>query len=176
LCHKHIAQLFGYFHDEFNVYMVLEYYANQNIYYYLKSHRTLSERDVARFKGVLCFRFFLQIVSAVDYMHKRNIIHRDLKLENLFLDEYLNIRVGDLGYAVHTLGQRDTYCGTLSYMTKEQIDQKPYGKEVDIWALGILLFEIALSKSPFLGNEEKETIENVKNHRLIFPEEKSIGP
>lgn len=56
-------------------------------------------------------------------MHQRSVIHRDLKLENLFLDENYNIKLGDLGYAVHTIGPRDTYCGTLSYMTREQINQ-----------------------------------------------------
>lgn len=52
-------------------------------------------------------------------MHTRNVIHRDLKLDNIFVDEYLNLHVGDFGYAVHTLGPRTSFCGTLSYMTKE---------------------------------------------------------
>lgn len=92
----------------------------------------------------------------MEYLHNLNLIHRDIKPENLLLDKDLNIKICDLGWIVEGAKQNHrTFCGTYEYMAPEMIFDRSYGHEIDIWALGILLYELLHGYAPFEG----ETVE-----------------
>lgn len=85
------------------------------------------------------FIYFFQTSLAIEYLHKKKIVHRDIKLENLLLDENGNIKLCDFGFSVRILNNQDlrsTYCGTLEMMAPEMFSLQKYGESVDIWALG----------------------------------------
>ena len=101
----------------------------------------------------------------MDYLHKKNIIHRDLKViinsfminnfqpENLLLDSDGNIKLCDFGWSAENSasGSRETFCGTFDYMAPEMISNKPHDFKLDIWCLGILLYELLHGEAPFAG-------------------------
>lgn len=91
-------------------------------------------------------RFIIQVSGAVKYLHARNIVHRDLKTGNLFLDEHMNIKVGDFGLAALLVSGKDmdakrrtTMCGTPNYLAPEILEKgKGHNEKVDLWAIGII--------------------------------------
>lgn len=133
--HSHIAKLHDYFSDADNIYIVLEYCKSGNLGEYLKRNSRLTEGEAVI--------YFLQTAFAVEYLHTNNIMHRDLKLENLLLDSKGNLKLSDFGWsAINTTRLRQTYCGTLDYMAPEMVQGRQYDSKVDIWSLGVLLFEL----------------------------------
>lgn len=98
-------------------------------------------------------------------MHEQRVIHRDLKLGNLFLNEKMHVKLGDFGLAtqVEFDGERKkTLCGTPNYIAPEMLDKKGHSFEVDIWAIGCILFTLLVGKPPF----ETETLK-VRKQMLI---------
>ncbi|XP_075591021.1 aurora kinase C-like [Dermatophagoides farinae] len=92
------------------------------------------------------------MISAIRACHKMNVIHRDLKPENILIDLDGRLKLADFGWAAHIPEEPDrrkTYCGTMDYLSPEIVRQEWYGKEVDIWCLGILCFELATGGPPF---------------------------
>ncbi len=96
------------------------------------------------------FLFVLPHIG-LDYLHKKNIIHRDIKPENLLLDKEGNIKICDFGWSAEAniLEKRNTYCGTTDYMAPEMIKNESHEFSLDIWCLGILLYELLHGKPPF---------------------------
>ena len=98
-------------------------------------------------------------------MHKNDYIHRDIKPENILLFENNLVKLCDFGWCVKlTLAQRTTFCGTFEYMAPEMIKKNLYGKEIDIWALGILLYEMIHGHSPFRPRKSSFTDEDIINN------------
>jgi len=105
----------------------------------------------------------------VNYCHSKNIVHRDLKLENILLDESRNIKIIDFGFSIAIPYDKklSIFCGTPSYMAPEIVDKKDYfGPPVDVWALGIVLYVMACGVFPFKGNDDKELYKNIMNCQL----------
>lgn len=97
-------------------------------------------------------RVFKQFLSALHYLHERNIAHRDIKLENILFDENLQVKLVDFGFAAHLdpVKLNKTYVGTENYMSPEQLCQQPYnGKKIDVFAAGMILFAIRRGRPPF---------------------------
>lgn len=133
--HSHIARLYDYFKDADNIYIVMEYCKSGHLGDYLKKNQRLTEGEAVY--------YFLQTAFAIEYLHTNNIMHRDLKLENLLLDSKANVKLTDFGWsALSTDKLRQTYCGTIDYMAPEMVAGLPYNFKVDIWSLGVLLFEL----------------------------------
>ncbi len=92
-------------------------------------------------------------------MHSKNICHRDIKLENILLDENLNIKIIDFGFAICSPPERkiNSFCGTPNYMAPEIVLKKEhFAQKIDVWACGILLYILICGKFPFKANDEKE--------------------
>ncbi len=93
---------------------------------------------------------FYPILSAIKYLHAKNICHRDLKLTNILVDRDHKVKIIDFGFADNTGRALHAYCGTPSYMAPEIIHKREYrGKEVDIWALGVILFKLLTGEYAF---------------------------
>lgn len=102
-----------------------------------------------------CRKIFLQIIQAVDYLHLKNVYHRDIKLENIIIDDKLNIKIIDFGFGTCNPKSKllNFFCGTPSYMPPEIVQKKDYlGSYADIWSIGILLFTLLCGTFPFRGS------------------------
>ena len=120
----------------------MDYSPNGNLYQKLKVAKYFDEKTA--------YNYFRQTCSAVNFLHSNNLIHRDLKPENLLLDEKNNIKLCDFGWCAElNLGNRVTFCGTFEYMAPEIVNELPYNSSIDIWSLGVLLYELLHGYSPF---------------------------
>ena len=146
LNHDNIVRLYEVIDTTDYLFLVLELASGGEIFDYLVSHGRMKEKDARK--------FFRQIVSAVDYCHQKRIIHRDLKAENLLLDNYLNIKIADFGFSnnFHPSKQLETWCGSPPYAAPELFQgQKYVGPEVDMWSLGVVLYVLVCGALPFDG-------------------------
>jgi polo-like kinase 1 len=114
------------------------------------------------------------MLSAIKYMHKNRIIHRDLKLGNLFLSEKMEIKIGDFGLAakMEFEGERKrTVCGTPNYIAPEILESKNgHSYEVDIWSLGVILYTLLIGKPPFETSDVKTTYRRIRMNAYSFPD------
>ena len=96
---------------------------------------------------------FAKVASAVHLLHSKNIVHRDIKPENILLDSDFSPKLCDFGWSVKLRPgeQRNTFCGTYEYMAPEIFDNEKYGFPVDVWSLGVLLYELHHREAPFTG-------------------------
>nr|CAI5866492.1 unnamed protein product [Callosobruchus analis] len=121
---------------------------------------------------------FWQILSAVEYCHNRNIVHRDLKAENLLLDSNNNIKIADFGFSNYYTpgGQLSTWCGSPPYAAPEVFEGKKYvGPEIDIWSLGVVLYVLVCGALPFDGCSLQALRDRVLSGRFRIPYFMSSG-
>jgi serine/threonine protein kinase len=161
LRHPNILRLFGFFADSTRIYLIVEYAPRGTLFHLL--HR------MGRFDGRTAARFIVQMAEAIDYCHSKHIIHRDIKPENILVGLYGELKLADFGWAVHTVSKRTTFCGTLDYLAPEMIDGKEHDAGVDIWGLGVLLYELLVGLAPFQTDSEKATYQRIKMADLRFP-------
>jgi len=168
LRHPHILRLYGYFHDEKRVYVLLEYAPNGELYKYLQKCGKFDEKTAATYAWQIC--------QALIYCHTRNVIHRDIKPENILLDKNMNLKMADFGWSVHTPNdKRGTMCGTLDYLPPEMIKGSKYDSCVDLWTLGVLCYEFLVGKPPFEARDQVETHRRIVRLDYKFPEYVSSG-
>jgi len=123
-------------------------------------------------------RYYMkQMLVGVKYLHDNKIIHRDLKLGNIFLNDNMEIKLGDFGLAtkVDYEGERKrTLCGTPNYIAPEVLQKKGHSYEVDIWSLGCILYTLLVGKPPFETQTLKDTYQRIKNNEYNIPPK--VGP
>ena len=164
LNHENIVKFFSYNKGLNEVNILLEYCPNGAIF------ELINKEGFDEFQT---YKYFSQVVNAVYFLHKNNLVHRDIKPENILLNGD-KIKLCDFGWCCETnLNDRKSFCGTFEYMAPEIIKEIPYGKPVDIWALGILLYELYYGVSPFNSNKQneeqtKEVINNIMQNKLFF--------
>lgn len=144
--HPNVVRMHYYFEDKHTVYCLLEYADQGTLFAYLQQYPSgLPEPRAAA--------FFADTARGIAYLHSHSIVHRDLKPENILLyTEALVAKIGDLGSCAKLTAEepeRLTYCGTREYMPPEIMLRKPHDKSADLWALGVLLYEMLLARPPF---------------------------
>lgn len=164
--HPNIVRQRDCFEDDINVYMILDICTNGTLMEMLKNRKRFSEPEV---------RYFgLQILGAAKYMHSRRVIHRDLKLGNLFLDENMCIKVGDFGLAALLVDDHDrkkTICGTPNYIAPEVLfgSAEGHSYEVDLWSIGVIFYAMLVGKPPFQSKDVKAIYAKIKSNEYEFP-------
>lgn len=172
--HKHIIHLEQVFETPKQMYLVMELCEDGELKEVLDMKGHFSENET---------RLIIQsLASAIAYLHNKDIVHRDLKLENImvkssFMDDNnemnLNIKVTDFGLAVRKHGSRSegmmqTTCGTPIYMAPEVINAHEYSQQCDIWSIGVIMYLLLCGEPPFLANSEEKLFELIRKGELQF--------
>ncbi|KAL4439313.1 hypothetical protein ABPG74_016976 [Tetrahymena malaccensis] len=165
--HPNILAIYGFFHDQNHIYLILEY-AEQGDLYSLT--RSFPEK---RIPENLAAKYIQQTISALIFLHKNNVIHRDLKPENILLSKG-DVKLGDFGLAIENNNakkeKRQTFCGTLDYISPEMFNRKGHDFRVDIWSIGVLCYELCSGQPPFESETYDETMRRVCSGSLKFPQ------
>lgn len=162
LRHVNILRLYGFYHDERRIYLMLEMAPGGELYALL--------RERGRFSEARSAWYFKQMVEAMKYIHSKHVLHRDIKPENILIGLKDTLKIADFGWSVHAPSfRRDTFCGTLDYLPPEMLQHKRYNHNVDIWSLGVLLYEFLVGKPPFEDNDQDETYKKIKKSTVHFP-------
>lgn len=164
LYHPFICRLYEMVPMTNHYYMLFEYIEGGQMLDYIVAHGSLKERHARKFaRG---------IASALDYCHRNNVVHRDLKIENIMINEKGDIKIIDFGlsnlYAPRNLLK--TYCGSLYFAAPELLSAKPYiGPEVDVWSFGVVLYVLVCGKVPFDDQSVSILHEKIKKGNVEYP-------
>ncbi|KAK7050488.1 Serine/threonine-protein kinase MARK2 [Favolaschia claudopus] len=151
LHHPHVTQMYEVIATENSIWIVAELCSGGELFDYLVEKGRISEDETKIIFGQLCL--------AVGYLHEKGIVHRDLKLENVLLDERCRVKLGDFGFTrEYEKGVlMETFCGTTGYASPEMLQGRKYlGPEVDVWSLGIILYCLLTGTLPFDDDDEDE--------------------
>ncbi|XP_011867469.1 PREDICTED: uncharacterized protein LOC105561778 isoform X2 [Vollenhovia emeryi] len=166
--HPNIIHIYEVFENREKMVLVMEYAAGGELYDYLSERKVLGEHEARR--------IFRQIATAVFYCHKHKICHRDLKLENILLDQVGNAKIADFGLSNVFDEQRllNTFCGSPLYASPEIVKGTPYhGPEVDCWSLGVLLYTLVYGAMPFDGSNFKRLVKQISQSDYFEPKKPS---
>ena len=163
--HPNVVKLFGHFEDNNYCYFILEYIAQGNIYSIVQRAHNVTLQEIAS--------IMKDVISAVYFLHhmKPKILHRDIKPENVLLDEGNHAKLTDFGWSNYMEGEmkRTTICGTPVYLAPEIINKTGHDEHVDIWCIGVLLFELIVGRPPFNGQTDQIVRYNIINMRINWP-------
>lgn len=162
LRHRHVVRFHHYFEDDANVYIILENCARRSLVHVLKHRRTLTEPEV---------RYYMrQLAEGVAYVHQQQVIHRDLKLGNMFLTEDMLMKIGDFGLATRVDDNRNvTICGTPNYIAPEVLNKLGHSYDADIWAMGCIMYALLVGQPPFETDTLKETYSRITTNKYVIP-------
>ena len=166
--HPHIIKLVNHFEDDEYLYLIMHYASKGQLFSLLKKEGHFDQRRTAQ--------YMREVLSAVKYLHsfEPQIIHRDIKPENILLDENGRVKLADFGWSNYVDKDdepRRTYCGTPEYLAPEMVKKEGHDTSIDIWALGVLMFELLCGKPPFAGNNQRELFSNIKKQKITWPDD-----
>ncbi|ORD94710.1 IPL1 [Enterospora canceri] len=148
--HKNIIGMYGYFYDRNNLYCVLEYAGNGDLYGFINNETGNKDRSEKTVR-----KYVRDVAEALEYLHDQNIIHRDIKPENILIGCDGRAKLADFGWSVcDQEHRRATFCGTPDYLSPEICQKKSYSMAVDIWCLGILTYEMLAGAIPFKAEDK----------------------
>lgn len=161
MCHPNIVEFHRAFNFDQHTYVVLELCHNGNLNDMVKARSCLSLPEVRR--------YMIQICGGVKYMHKRSVIHRDLKMGNIFLDSQMNVKIGDFGLAAVMVDEQDrrtTLCGTPNYIAPEILSKsgaRGHDNKVDTWATGVICYAMLIGTPPFQSKTQQEIYQKLRS-------------
>ena len=165
--HPNVVKLFGHFEDNTYCYFIMEYIPGGNIYSYVPKNgiRTISTQQVAS--------IIKDVISATYFLHNMvpPIIHRDIKPENVLLASGMQAKLTDFGWSNYMQGdyKRTTVCGTPIYLAPEMINNTGHDEKVDIWCIGVLLFELMTGVQPWRGTDVNTVKMNIIRLKINWP-------
>jgi serine/threonine protein kinase len=152
------------FQNELRLYFVMPFVRGGELYTFFKAQKRFTEKQVIFYAA--------QITIAIGYLHLKGIVHRDLKLENILLDEKGYIKIIDFGLA-KMLGDNEesmSFCGTPEYLAPEMVSHSGHDKGVDWWALGILIYEMLFGFTPFFNKSREQLLKKIQFAKVVFPD------
>ena len=167
--HPNVVKLFGHFEDNKYCYFIMEYISKGNVYNLLTidKKKQLSPKVVAS--------IMKDVISAAYFLHNMDppIIHRDIKPENVLLNEGIVAKLTDFGWSnyIQEDKERKTVCGTPIYLAPEIIKEQGHDERVDIWCIGVLLFELITGNVPFQGRDIETLKSNILHLKIAWPKE-----
>ena len=172
LNHPHIVRLYEVIENTRQIYLVTELVNGKSLRDYVRSkvNKRLSEKEA--------FKIFKQVLSGIEYCHKLNVTHRDIKMENILLDENQNAKLIDFGFSICSTPTQHlkVFCGTPSYMAPEVVSRKEYlGPPSDMWSMGVLLYMMTTGNFPFKGLTDRELFRNIMRGSFVYPSHLSMS-
>ncbi|KAL5209424.1 hypothetical protein ABZP36_005047 [Zizania latifolia] len=165
--HPNIIALHESIRDGRKIYLVLEYCRGGDLHSYLQQHKRVSE-TVAK-------HFIQQLASGLQMLRESNVVHRDLKPQNILLvanNENSLLKIADFGFAkfLEPFSLAETLCGSPLYMAPEVMQAQKYDAKADLWSVGIILYQLVTGSPPFTGNSQIQLLRNILNtHEIRFP-------
>lgn len=171
--HPHVVGLKAVFDTDATLFIVMELVRGGELYEMIVERKTFSEKDTAH--------IMRQVFSALEYLHGIGIVHRDLKLENMLLNDKnnLEVKVADFGLSKLYSGQAlQTACGTPFYVAPDILLGTGYGPEVDMWACGVLLYILLSGRLPFHADNDAQLFQLIMEGKLVFksPQFDTVSP
>ena len=171
LNHPNTVKFQNYIQDQENHYIIMELCPFHTLKELIKRRKQLTIFEV---------RYYVyQLLNALQYLHSVNVIHRDLKLGNLYLSSSMNLKVGDYGLSAlleNRMSRRKSICGTPNYIAPEVVENKDgYSFEVDIWSVGVIIYYLIVGKPPFDSKNIKETYSKIKSLSSTFLNDPKIS-
>ena len=165
LNHPHCLRLKNHFEDDENFYLIMPLATKGQLYKILRKAQKFDERTTAQ--------ILRETISALQYLHSFNppIIHRDIKPENLLLNENGRVLLADYGWSNFKKDEdvRKTFCGTPEYIAPEMLRKEAHDHRIDIWSVGVLMFELLAGYSPFSAKSNNDLYYNIKKLRIHWP-------
>ncbi|KAH8308521.1 hypothetical protein KR059_010406, partial [Drosophila kikkawai] len=164
LTHPNIVQLLETYEDKSKVYLVMELVTGGELFDRIVEKGSYTEKDASH--------LIRQILEAVDYMHEQGVVHRDLKPENLLYysaEDDSKIMISDFGLSkMEDSGIMATACGTPGYVAPEVLAQKPYGKAVDVWSIGVISYILLCGYPPFYDENDANLFAQILKGEFEF--------
>ena len=163
--HPNIIKLYDTFKTEKNTFLILEYCSEGDLYNYMKTNGKLSESESKR--------FFIQITQALYFLWMNNLIHRDIKPHNILLTSSGILKVADFGFVkyLENTTMMDTLCGSPLYMAPEILKYQKYNAKIDLWSMGVVLFEMLTNRPPFVADNIIHLIKVIETTTLKIPDD-----
>jgi len=165
LKHPRIVELYFDLQSHDEVLLGMEFVAGGTLFNKIVKRGKLSDEVTAQ--------YFYELCDALDYLHNLNppVIHRDIKLENILLDADGHVKLADFGWSnvVDARCPRQTFCGTPDYLAPEMIRNEGHDESLDMWTMGVILYELLTGKSPFGSPSQELTCKNILTLEIMFP-------
>jgi serine/threonine protein kinase len=160
--HPFMVHAHAMFQDNKRIYFAMEFVSGGDLMFHIQNNP---------FSVDSCRFYAAQLVLILEFLHENGILYRDLKLDNVLVGPDGYIKLADYGLCKPGMTEKSltrTFCGTPEFMAPEILLDQPYSLAVDYWAFGVLLYQMLECRSPFYGNNEKETFQSILRGKLHF--------
>ncbi|XP_078282215.1 serine/threonine-protein kinase N2-like [Rhinoraja longicauda] len=161
--HPFLVNLFACFQTSNHVCFVMEYAPGGDLMNHI--HSNVFSEPQARFYSAC-------VILGLQFLHEKNIVYRDLKLDNLLMDAEGYVKIGDFGLCKEEMGfgdRTDTFCGTPEFLAPEVLTDISYTRAIDWWGLGVLIYEMLVGECPFPGDDDDEIFDSIVNDEVRYP-------